>query len=50
MAGNKKVFKGSQKELSEKVAIVRKEDPSLTRRQAVGKAAGILALRKKKKR
>jgi len=46
----RRVFKGSQKRLSRKVAIVRRESPSLTARQAVGKAAGILAHRNKKKR
>jgi len=46
----KKVFKGSKKKLSQKVAIVRREDSGLTSRQAVGKAAGILAQRAKKKR
>jgi len=46
----KKVFKGSKKRLSKKVATVRREDSSLTARQAVGKAAGILASRDKKRR
>jgi len=46
----KRVFKGSRKKLSRKVATVRGEDSSLTSRQAVGKAAGILASRAKKKR
>ena len=47
---SKKVFKGGKKKLSAKIAKVRREDPSLTARQATGKAAGILAQRAKKKR
>ncbi len=38
----------SQKKLSRKIGIVRREDPSLTRRQAAGKAAGILKSRRKR--
>ena len=45
----KKVFKGSKKKLSRKVAKVRREDPSLSAKQAVGKASGILAHKEKKK-
>lgn len=37
----------SQEALSRKIEIVRREDPSLTRAQAAGKAAGILKGRKK---
>lgn len=39
---------GGQKALSAKIAQVRREDPSLTSRQAAGKAAGILRAKKKK--
>jgi hypothetical protein len=35
--------------LSEKIAIVKREDPALSNSQAVGKAAGILRHRAKKK-
>ncbi len=38
----------SQKKLSRKIAKVTREDPSLTRAQAAGKAAGILRNRRKK--
>ena len=38
----------SQKKLSRKNAKVRRDDPGLTAKQAVGKAAGILRNRKKK--
>ncbi len=38
----------SQKKLSRKIAKVRRDDPSLTTKQAVGKAAGILRNRRKK--
>jgi len=50
LAKRRKVFKGSQQRLSRKIAIVRSEDPKLTIRQVVGKAAGILAQRDKKRR
>ena len=40
----------SSKHLSRKIATVRREDPSLTSRQAAGKAAGILKHRKHKGR
>lgn len=50
MAGTRKVFRGSRKKLSQKVAVVRRESPGLSARQAVGKAAGILASRAKKRR
>ena len=40
----------SQVALSRKIAIVTREDPSFTPRQAAGKAAGILEHRKRKKR
>lgn len=46
----KKMFKGSQQKLSAKVSKVRRDDPSLTEKQAVGKAAGILAGEEKQKR
>ena len=39
----------SAKALSEKIRIVREEDPGLTASQAAGKAAGILRHRKKKR-
>ena len=38
-----------KKKLSKKIAIVKREDPSLTNEQAVGRAAGILRHRAKKK-
>ena len=38
----------SQRKLSRKIAIVRREDPGLTASQAAGKAAGILRNRRKK--
>ena len=40
----------SQKRLAKKIQTVKREDPSLTNRQAAGKAAGILEWRKKKGR
>jgi hypothetical protein len=40
----------SQEKLSRKIAKVRHEDPSLTPRQAAGKAAGILSHDRKKRR
>ena len=40
----------NKKKLSEKIAIVKREDPGLTNEQAVGKAAGILRHRAKKRR
>ena len=39
----------ARKKLSRKIAKVRRDDPKLTSRQAVGKAAGILRGRKKKR-
>jgi len=39
----------SQQVLSNKIAIVRREDPGLTSRAAAGKAHGILKQRKRKK-
>lgn len=39
----------SRKKLSRKVAKVKRDKPSLTNRQAVGKAAGILRGRRKKR-
>lgn len=58
MAGHKngsghnknKRFKGGKKKLSSKVSKVRRDDPSLSAKQAVGKAAGILRARKKKRK
>lgn len=54
MAGRRKTLAQksgtSQKKLSRKIAIVRREDPGLTRAQAAGKAAGILKHRRKKGR
>lgn len=38
----------SSKKLSRKIATVRREDPSLTSKQAAGKAAGILKQRTRK--
>jgi len=43
-------LKVSRNKLSRKVAKIRREDPSLTIRQAVGKAAGILRPARKKKK
>lgn len=41
---------GGRKALSRKVALVRREEPRLSARQAVGKAAGILRHQARKKR
>lgn len=41
---------GGKKALSRKVAKVRREDPGLSAKQAVGKAAGILRGRRRKKK
>jgi hypothetical protein len=38
----------SQKKLSRKIAKVRRDSPGLTRRQAAGKASGILRGRRKR--
>lgn len=40
--------KQSQKKLSAKIAKVKRHEPSLSNKQAVGKAAGILRNRKKR--
>lgn len=40
--------KEARKKLSRKIAKVRRHEPGLTNKQAVGKAAGILRNRKKK--
>jgi len=41
--------KGHKKRLSRKVAKVKRHQPGLTNRQAVGKAAGILRHKSKKR-
>lgn len=40
----------NQKRLSAKIAKVKRDDPELTNKQAVGKAAGILRHHKKRKK
>lgn len=46
----KKKYPASQEKVSEKIAIVKREDPSLTNEQAAGKAIGILRHRAKKRK